>query len=319
MKTRIFFTTDIHGSERCWRKFVNAGPFYKANVVIMGGDITGKAIIPIKQDGDQYSTTFMNKTHEITSQEEYEKLLQIIRNSGYYPYVASADEIEKLHKNKAAVDKLFSKVMQDELLRWIKLAEERLGDSEIKMFVCPGNDDRLDIDVSLNSSDYVVNPDGKVVMLDDEHEMISMGHGNVTPWECPRDVPEEELEERIEAMASKLKNPELSVFNMHVPPFDSTLDLCPVLKETTEGDLQVQTKGGRIEDQPVGSKAVRAAIEKYHPLLSLHGHIHESRGFQKIGKTLAINPGSEYLEGVLRGAIVDLEGSKVKNFLLTQG
>ncbi len=319
MKTRIFFTTDIHGSERCWRKFVNAGPFYKANVVIMGGDITGKAIIPIKQDGDQYSTTFMNKTYEISSQEEYEQLLQTIRNSGYYPYVASTNEIQKLHENKAAVDKLFSKVMQNELDRWLRLAEERLGESEIKMFVCPGNDDRLDIDATLNSSDYVVNPDGKVVMIDNEHEMISIGHGNVTPWECPRDLPEDKLEELIEALTSQLKNPELSIFNMHVPPFDSTLDLCPVLKETIKGELQVQTKGGRIEDHPVGSKAVRAAIEKYHPLLSLHGHIHESRGFQKIGKTLAINPGSEYLEGVLRGAIIDIEGRKVKDFMLTQG
>jgi Icc-related predicted phosphoesterase len=319
MKTRIFFTTDIHGSERCWRKFVNAGPFYKANVVIMGGDITGKAIIPIKQDGDTYSTTFMNKTYETSSQEEYHNLLQTIRNSGYYPYVASSDKIQKLHADKVAVDKLFSQVMKDELRRWIKLAEERLGESEIKMFVCPGNDDRHDIDATLNSSDYVINPDGKVVMIDQEHEMISLGYGNITPWECPRDIPEEELEKRIEAMASKLKNPELSIFNMHVPPYDSTLDLCPVLKETTQGDLQVQTRGGRISDQPVGSKAVRASLEKYHPVLSLHGHIHESRGFQKIGKTLAINPGSEYLEGILRGAIIDIEGKKVKDFMLTQG
>ncbi len=319
MKTRIFFTTDIHGSERCWRKFVNAGPFYKANVVIMGGDITGKAIIPVKQDGSQYSTTFMNKTYKIDSQEEYETLLKTIRNSGYYPYVGSADEIQKLHEDKAAVDKLFSKVMHDELLRWIKLAEEKLGESEIKFYVCPGNDDRIDIDSALNSSDYVINPDGKIILIDEEHEMISLGHGNQTPWDCPRDLPEDELHELIEAMTTKLENPAKSIFNMHVPPFDSTLDLCAVLKETVEGDLQVQTKGGRIEDQPVGSKSVRAAIEKYQPLLSLHGHIHEARGFQKIGKTLAINPGSEYLEGILRGAIIDIEGSKVKDFMLTQG
>lgn len=319
MKTRIFFTTDIHGSERCWRKFVNAGPFYKANVVIMGGDITGKAIIPIKQDGDQYSTTFMNKTYKIDSQEEYQNLLKTIRNSGYYPYVGSVDEIQKLHEDKAAVDKLFSKVMYEELLRWVKLAEEKLAESEIKFYVCPGNDDRLDIDAALNSSDYVINPDGKVILIDDEHEMISLGHGNETPWDCPRDLPEDKLQELIEAMTTKLENPTKSIFNMHVPPYDSTLDLCPVLKETIEGDLQVQTKGGRIEDQPVGSKSVRAAIEKYQPLLSLHGHIHEARGFQKIGKTLAINPGSEYLEGILRGAIIDIEGSKVKDFMLTQG
>lgn len=319
MKTRIFFTTDIHGSERCWRKFVNAGPFYEANVVIMGGDITGKAIIPIKQDGEHYSSTFMNKTHEIDSQEELEQLLNTIRNSGYYPYIASTDEIQRISDDEKAIDKLFSKVMHDELLRWIKLAEERLGDSEIKMFVCPGNDDRFDIDPALNASDYIVNPDGKVVMIDDDHEMISLGYGNITPWECPRDLPEEDLEKRIEVMASKLKNPSTSIFNMHVPPHDSTLDLCPVLAEVEGGEFQIQTKGGRIEDKPVGSKAVRKAIEKYQPLLGLHGHIHESRGFHKIGKTLTLNPGSEYLEGVLRGALIDIESNKVKHFMLTQG
>ncbi|MFW9934737.1 MAG: metallophosphoesterase [Candidatus Thorarchaeota archaeon] len=319
MKTRIFFTTDIHGSERCWRKFVNSGPFYEANVVIMGGDITGKAIIPIKQDGTHYSSTFMNKTYAIDTQEELDQLIKTIRNSGYYPYIGSTDEIHKISENKNEIDKLFNKVMHDELKRWIELAEERLGDSEIKMFVCPGNDDRFDIDPALNSSDYVINPDGKVVMIDDDHEMISLGYGNVTPWECPRDVPEEELEERIEAMASKLENPSSAIFNMHVPPYDSTLDLCPVLAEVDGGELQVQTKGGRIEDQPVGSKAVRAAIEKYQPLLGLHGHIHESRGFHKIGRTLTLNPGSEYLEGVLRGAIIDIEKDKIKHFMLTQG
>ena len=70
---------------------------------------------------------------------------------------------------------------------------------------------------------------------------------------------------------------------------------------------------------PGGSSAVRSAIEKHQPLLGLHGHIHESKGFVKIGRTFCVNPGSEYGEGILRGVIIDLEDGKVKNFLLTQG
>ncbi len=64
---------------------------------------------------------------------------------------------------------------------------------------------------------------------------------------------------------------------------------------------------------------MRAAIEKYKPLLGLHGHVHESKGFVNIGSTLCINPGSEYGEGILRGVIVELGDGKVKNYLLTQG
>jgi Icc-related predicted phosphoesterase len=67
----------------------------------------------------------------------------------------------------------------------------------------------------------------------------------------------------------------------------------------------------------VGSKAVRRAIETYQPILSLHGHIHESRGVATIGRTVCINPGSEYPDGVLRGAIVDFDRDGVKSYVLT--
>ena len=43
-----------------------------------------------------------------------------------------------------------------------------------------------------------------------------------------------------------------------------------------------------------GSTAVRASIEKHQPLVGLHGHIHESKGFVTLGRTLCLNPGSEY-------------------------
>ncbi|RLG63511.1 hypothetical protein DRO02_06455 [archaeon] len=61
-----------------------------------------------------------------------------------------------------------------------------------------------------------------------------------------------------------------------------------------------------------GSKSVRYVIEKYQPLVSLHGHIHESFGFCKIGRTYCVNPGSEYAEGILRAFLVEIDGKKVK-------
>jgi Icc-related predicted phosphoesterase len=76
--------------------------------------------------------------------------------------------------------------------------------------------------------------------------------------------------------------------------------------------------GGEVTG-PVGSTAVRAAIEEHQPLLSLHGHIHESGGAVRIGRTLAINAGSEYGEGVLRGVLVTVGGGKVLRYQATTG
>jgi len=114
-------------------------------------------------------------------------------------------------------------------------------------------------------------------------------------------------------MTDQLKNPEKSIFNLHDPPFGSHLDEAPDL--TKDLDLK---GGGRIT-KSVGSVAVREAIEKHQPMLGLHGHIHESKGVTKIGRTTCINPGSVYEEGTLLGAIVDLEDRKVKQYYLTAG
>ena len=70
---------------------------------------------------------------------------------------------------------------------------------------------------------------------------------------------------------------------------------------------------------PVGSRAVREFIEQHQPIVSLHGHIHESRGAVRIGRTVAINPGSTYGEGVLDGAIIDIEDGEVVSHQLVSG
>lgn len=58
-----------------------------------------------------------------------------------------------------------------------------------------------------------------------------------------------------------------------------------------------------------GSKMARRIIDKYKPLLHLGGHIHESWGKDKLGKTILVNPGAVH-EG--KGAIIELECGKVK-------
>ena len=115
----------------------------------------------------------------------------------------------------------------------------------------------------------------------------------------------------IEAMATGLRDSKNSIFNLHCPPYDSTLDQAPQLDET----LRPTVTMGDLLKIPVGSTAVRAAIERYQPLVGLHGHIHESPGHIKIGRTMCVNPGSEYQSGILRGYIIDLEKDKLKQCL----
>src|SRR5208337_4449657 len=295
--TRIFYTTDLHGSERVFIKFLNAAKMYQANVVIMGGDMTGKMIVPIvKLDENTFSSKLLGAEVVARDKSELEKLENNIRYNGFYPYYTNRQEMQELNKDSAKVDALFNQLMAETLKRWIDIGEERLKDLKARVYMTPGNDDAFAIDEVLNSSDKIVNPEGKVVMIDDHHEMISSGYSNVTPWESPREASEEELETRIESMASEVKEMRNCVFNFHCPPYDSGLDVCPRLDK----DLKpIVSAGTGVEMAPVGSKSVRKMIEKYQPLMGLHGHIHEARGEAKIGRTVCYNPGSEYGEGIL--------------------
>jgi len=315
--TRIFYTTDLHGSERVFIKFLNAAKMYKANVIIMGGDMTGKMIVPIvKLDENTFSSKLLGTEIVAKDKSELEKLENNIRYNGFYPYYTNPQEMQELNNDASKVDALFNKLMAETLKRWIDIGEERLKDTKARVYMTPGNDDTFAIDDVLNSSEAIINPEGKVVMIDDHHEMVSSGFSNFTPWESPREASEEDLEAKIEGMAAGVKEMRNCVFNFHCPPYDSGIDICPKLDK----DLKpVISAGTGVEMAPAGSKAVRKMIEKYQPLMGLHGHIHEARGEAKIGRTVCYNPGSEYGEGVLRGVIVNIDEKGIKSRLFVSG
>ena len=315
-KTTIYFVTDVHGSDRCFRKFLNAGKFYQAQVLILGGDITGKMIIPIvhQSDGNWTSPGF-GQEMRMKTQKEVDDAVKSFRDSGAYPYLTERKEYEELQASPETVKKLFTKTMVDNVARWMDLAEERLKGTGIKCYVSPGNDDEFEIDKALNSARYVINPEEKVVMVDDEHEMITLGYANHTPWNSPREADEDVLEKKIEAMASQVSNMKKTIFNLHVPPINTILDQAPKLDET----LKPVTSGGQLQMTSAGSTATRKMIEKYQPLVGMHGHIHESKGAVKIGKTMCFNPGSEYGSGILKGLLCQLDGDKIKSHLLVSG
>lgn len=317
MTLRLYFSTDVHGSEKCYIKFLNAARFYKAQVLVLGGDITGKVIVPLVKDNKgRYEAMFRGVRREAKNDQELQELEKAIRFSGYYPYRTDADGMLKLQTDDQTVRSLFTQLMLDTFKRWIQLAEERLKDSGTKVYITGGNDDLPEIKPIISASDFVIDPEDRIVDIDGKHEMISCGWSNPTPWKTPRECSEQELEKKIEDMISQhVKDMSNCIFNLHVPPIDSGLDTCPKLDE----NLKPEVAGSQPVMTAGGSTSVRKAIEKYQPLVGLHGHIHEAKGFIKIGRTLCLNPGSEYSEGILRGVLVELEDGSVKHFLLTQG
>jgi Icc-related predicted phosphoesterase len=309
---KVFFATDLHGSEVCWRKFLNAGKFYGADVLICGGDMTGKAIVPIVSEDGNYTVSLGGERQAVDA-DQVAEVEANIRRRGYYPLQMSVERLHELDQDPAKRKECFEEVMLDGVDRWMKMAAVKLRGTGIRIFVSPGNDDEMEVDDVVRRAEIVELAEGRVMEIDG-FSMISTGWSNPTPWKTHREESEEKLAERIESMASQVSDPTRAIFNLHCPPFKSGLDEAPAI----DADLKL-LHGGRAL-RPVGSTAVREAIVKHQPLISLHGHIHESKGAVKIGKTLSINPGSAYEEGMLMGAIVHLDARKgIKSYQLVNG
>jgi Icc-related predicted phosphoesterase len=314
-ETRLYFATDIHGSETCWRKFLNAGKHYKANVLVLGGDMTGKALIPIVDQGaGRWHATLLENQQDFGGEDEVKEFEDAVRRRGYYPFRTTPEDMIELESNEQLRDELFHDQMLGTVERWMRMAEERLEGSDIECFVSPGNDDQFEVDEIISAAKRVRLAEGKVIEFGD-FQMISTGWANRTPWNTYREEDEDELAKRLQKMTSQVTvPPERTIYNFHCPPYSSGLDDAPEITE------DMRPKNAGRSTMPVGSTAVRKSIEEGQPTLALHGHIHEARGNTRIGRTLCINPGSSYEQGQLLGAVVDLDGKKkVKRFVLTSG
>jgi uncharacterized protein len=308
---RVFFACDIHASNVAFRKFVNGLKIYKVETAILLGDLTGKLLIPlVEKAGGGWETNFMGRAVEANTQEELASLKKTIETVGYYWAHQTQDEFKAMYADPALQDAMFKRLALERLQEWMALADDRLKGTGIQVYMAPGNDDIFEVDNIIGKSTSIVNCAEKVVQIGD-HEMATFCWTNPTPWDTPREKPDEQLEPMLEALISKVRKVEWSIFNFHAPPHGFALDLAPELTK----DL-VQAVDRKIH---VGSKAVTKMIQKYQPFLSLHGHIHESRGIQKMGKTTMINPGSEYSEGILRGVVMELERGKLKDYIFTSG
>ena len=319
--TRLFYATDIHGSEVTFRKFLNAARFYEVDALVYGGDLMGKLLVPIVRDsGNTWRASLQGQQHHLKSPQERDAFIKRLDTLGFYPYECDPEEYSTYEGNQEAIDDLFDRLARERLAAWVELAEERLAGTQIRCYLCGGNDDTDEVLSALDElpQERVVACEERAVPLDDEHTMVTVGYSTPTPWNTPRERSEEEISEAIAKVMAEVEDASRTVFNFHAPPLDSGLDTCMKLDASVWPPKAVLQNG-----QPVyyggGSRAVTEALEKHQPVVGLHGHIHESRGVARFGRTPAFNPGSEYGEGVLRGVIVAIRGGEVVGQQFTSG
>ena len=304
---KIFFTSDLHGSDECFRKFLNAGALYDVDAVIIGGDISGKMAVPIMERAGQFEACYQGKSHCFTSVAAVSDFEQSLQNRGHYPVRLEGDADERPAAGTPELAALFTQVMKTSVARWLELADLHFRGNGVECYIMLGNDDPSELAELIDQSDVVINPDGRRVLIRDEVEMVSLGYSNLTPFHSHREMPEEQVENILTALADQLTDVRSAIFNVHVPPHDSTLDNAPELDE----NLRPRLHNGQPNLLPVGSRAVRKLILERQPLLGLHGHVHESGGVTRLGRTLCINPGSSFTAGILHGVVVTIDEGRV--------
>ncbi len=308
--TKILFTSDLHGSETAFRKFLNASKMYKVDALIIGGDLAGKTLVPIVDIGEgKYDIQ-----GQTVGKEGLSGVIQEFKKEGTYYTIVDKKEYKEMLEDKKKVDDKFNSAIKQVLEDWIMIGEEKLKDYKVPIYVNLGNDDPMFMFDVIDSSEVMRKTEGNILEVGG-HEMISFGYVNPTPWNTPREMEEEDIYAHLKKEVEKVSEPSKSIFNFHAPPYGTNLDNAPLLTK----DLKPVVKGGDIVMTHVGSTSVRKLIEEYSPLMGVHGHIHESRAFDKIGKTIIINPGSEYGEGILHATYIVLEQDKVKTHQFVLG
>ncbi len=312
---RLIQAADFHGSNAAFRKFLAAAKQHGANHAIVSGDLTGKAIVPIIRTDGRHEAWLFGVSETVETEAELAALRRKIGDVGMYDHVCDAEEARTIQDDPDRLHALFVEKMNARLREWLAIAGEVLGPAGIPLWVIPGNDDDRSVDPVLDASEYARNVDHRVVELDEQHELVSMGDTSMTPWECPRDYPESHMTVAVRDLFERVRNPSGAILNLHCPPRDTKIDQAPALTKK----LEIEFQAGQVIMASAGSAAIRRGIEELQPLLSLHGHIHEARGTHRIGRTLCLNPGSEYAEGIMKASIVNLEPARVKGYILISG
>jgi Icc-related predicted phosphoesterase len=313
-ETTLFFATDLHGSEKCFKKFVNAASFYRARLLFLGGDLAGKRIVSLWRGlGGSWQIRGEGGKDRKLSDTEAKSFHQRTQDAGDYLTDRSADELTQMSKPEK--EALFRRLATDRLFEWLSLAKEKLELTSVRIIAIPGNDDPTDFDTVFAEFPFIEYLDGAATEASPGVWVAGVGGSNITPWATHREMTEEQIGEKLERAMSMVPAEANVIFHVHVPPYKTGIDLGPAL----DAALKVKMGAGGPLMEPFGSTAVRASIEQWQPVLGLFGHVHEARGVTRIGKSVCVNPGSHFSTGMLSGFWATVEGKRVIHWRLTEG
>ena len=195
--TRLFYACDIHGSEPTYRKFLNAAKFYEVDALVFGGDLMGKLLVPIVRDGGEWRAGLHGQKHHLTTPVELAAFKKSLDTLGFYWFECDTDEYQWYEGHQDRIDQKFDELAKARLAEWVELAENRLAGSHVRVYLCGGNDDTERVLSALDEVplDRVVNCENRIVPLDDDHTMATIGYSTPTPWDTPRERTDEQIGE----------------------------------------------------------------------------------------------------------------------------
>lgn len=310
---KLLFASDLHGSNVCFQKFLVESRDRAVDFAIIGGDVTGKSLVYIHRTGtDTYQTEFLERKREVHTGEELLDLERDIADTGQYSLRIEQHNRRFLSLEGNAQKALALELSKARLRSWLWWAKEEFAKSNTQLIWICGNDDPWEIDCFVSETGVAKNPEEKPFQ-NGGYTFVGESGTNEGPWKCPRDMDEHTLRRRIEGRISSAGITDFTqaIFVFHAPPKGSQLDDAPALEDDEDDLPRVKTSAAQILTDDAGSQGVRDVIEEFKPMISLHGHIHESPGFAKIGRTLCCNPGSHFGSGVMRAVFLECDGSKV--------
>ncbi len=314
---RIYFVSDLHGSEICFRKFLNSVPIYRPDLLIYGGDIMGKLLQPIFRRDDRTCRWYPSADRfEDFPKEALPQVERRIADQGRYSLLTTREEWEERLKHPAELEAFCREIGKERVRAWLRLVAERLLPKNLPLVMNVGNDDTdgvLEI-LRRDAPANVLVPEGQMVRAG-PYEIYGCGYANMTPWHCPRDLEEADLQKVLDRTAGQIDSPRRTILDIHAPPINTSLDLAPDL----DANLKPRTVSGQRLLTHVGSSSVRQLIESVRPVVGLHGHIHESMAVDDLQGTPVYNPGSVYFSGVLQGLILTLDDGRVVDHLFVTG
>jgi hypothetical protein len=311
MIRKLLFAADLHGSEIVFKKIFSCAKTNNVDAIIISGDLTGSIVVPIIADGDKYFCKSFGSNINIDGS-ELNEFKENISNTGAYPIIISQREYEELLKSIQIDKNKLTNLVEIRLSKWVAYAEEISNELNIRVLMMSGNSDPYDIDKIIGKSKIIRNPDYATIELFKLYSIVGESNANKSPFNCLRDIDDEELYKKIKKKVDRIDQKDMgtAIFVFHAPPFNSTLDNAIEVDK----NLKPVLMGGHAMTKPAGSRGVRKIIENYQPMLSLHGHMHESSAVAKIGRTLCVNPGSEYSCGIMRALLIYLEKDSVKDY-----